>query len=135
MSKYQTEQRQKLLDIFKNSTHQSFSAADILKICGGDDISISAIYRNLKIMEGEGLICKVIDNKRPEAFYHYVNPHSCVGVIHLKCESCENTYHLNKHVSTMIINIAKDEMGFSISNTAPFLYGKCENCSQINAAD
>ncbi len=131
MSKYQTEQRQKLLDLFKNSGHQSFSASDILNKFGNDDISISAIYRNLKTMENEGLICKVVDNKRPESLYHYINPKSCLGVIHLKCENCENTYHLNRHISDMIMNMAKDDLKFTVSNTSAFLYGKCDNCSQI----
>ncbi len=132
MSRYQTEQRQKLLEVFKNSEHKSFSASDILKKCGNDDISISAIYRNLKIMESEGLICKVVDNKKSEALYHYVNPNSCVGIIHLKCEDCENTYHVNKHISNMIFELAKEDLRFTISDTSAFLYGKCDNCSQIN---
>ncbi len=133
MSKYQTEQRGKLLELFKTSEHQSFSASDIFKKYANDDISISAIYRNLKTMENDGLICKIVDNKRGEALYHYVNPDKCLGVIHLKCEECENTYHLNKHISTMIMNIAKDDLKFSISNSSAFLYGKCDKCSQIEA--
>ncbi len=132
MSKYNTEQRQKMLELFKNSEHQSFSAGDILEKCGNDDISISAIYRNLKTMENEGLICKVIDNKRPEALYHYVNPQICHGIIHLKCENCQNTYHLNRHISAMLINLAEDEFKFSVNGSAAFLYGKCDNCSQIS---
>ncbi len=133
MSKYQTEQRQKILEAFKNNEHNSFSAQDILKKCGNDDISISAIYRNLKIMEEEGLICKVVDNKKSEALYHYVKPDVCFGVIHLKCETCEKTYHLNKHISNMLINIAKDELDFNVSESSAFLFGKCDNCSQIKA--
>ncbi len=132
MSKYNTEQRQKLLQHFKNSGHQLFSAADLLKMFGSENISISAIYRNLKTMENEGLISRVIDNKRTEAMYQYVNPNSCVGIIHLKCENCENTYHINKHISNMIMGMAKDELNFTVSATSAFLYGKCENCSQIS---
>ncbi len=131
MSKYQTEQRQKLLEVFKGSDNQSFSASDIIKKCENDDISVSAIYRNLKSMENDGLICKVMDNKRSEALYHYVNPDNCVGVIHLKCENCENTYHINKHISNMIMNLAKEDFKFSINSKTAFLYGICDNCSQI----
>ncbi len=131
MNKYNTEQRQKLLEFFVNSEHQSFSAADILEKCSNYDISLSAIYRNLKLMEDEGIICKVVDNKKSEALYHYIKPLSCVGVIHLRCECCKNTYHINKHISNLIFNIAKDELNFSINSTTAFLQGKCESCSQI----
>ncbi len=132
MSKYQTEQRQKLLNFFKNSEQESFSVSDIQKNFDYEDISVSAIYRNLKTMENEGLICKVIDGKKAEALYHYVNPDICLGVIHLKCDSCDKTFHLNKHISSMVINYAKDELKFSINGLSAFLYGKCDNCSQNN---
>ncbi len=120
-----------LLRLFKSGGHRSLSAADIFKECENEDISLSAIYRNLKTMEDEGLICKVAGNRKSEAYYHYVNPHSCVGVVHLKCECCENVFHLNTHVSNFIFNFVQDEMGFTINNKSAFLLGKCGNCSQI----
>ncbi len=131
MSRYQTEQRNKLLDLFKNNGHQSFSAYDILDLFDNEEISLSAIYRNLKSMEKDGVICKVSDGKTTGTHYHYVNPHSCVGVIHLKCDSCDNTYHLDRNISALIFNYAKDENNFKINNASAFLYGKCEICSQI----
>ncbi len=132
MSRYKTEQRQKLLEIFKNNGHQYLSASDIQKKCSNEDISLSAIYRNLKSMEQDGLISKVIDGQKSEAHYHFVDPDCCVGSIHLKCESCDRVYHLNRHISNMIFGFAKDELNFSINNVAAFLQGKCENCSQIH---
>ncbi len=130
MAKYNTEQRQLMLDIFKYSGHQTLSAADIMKLCGEEDISISAIYRNLKMMESEGVISKVVDKNRPKTLYHYVDPKQCSGVIHLKCEECENTYHLNRHISDMLYGLVRDQLNFSISESSAFLYGKCNNCSQ-----
>ncbi len=132
MSKYETEQRNMLLELFKNSDHQSLSANDILKHFTDEKISISAIYRNLKQMEHDGLICKVNTKGRSEALYHYVNPHSCVGIIHLICQNCENTYHVNRHVSAMIFNMASDEFNFSITSTGTFLYGLCNRCQTTN---
>ncbi len=129
MSKYKTEQRQKLLELFKKSDHQTFSARDILSQFHSEEISISAIYRNLKEMEKQGLICKVNEKGRAEALYQYVHPQSCVGIIHLKCDNCGNTYHINRHVSNMVLNMASDELNFKINNSAAFLYGLCGNCS------
>ncbi len=128
MSKYQTEQRQKLLKLFKMSDHQTLSARDILDKFNNEEISISAIYRNLKEMEKEGHICKVVEKGRSEALYQYVHPHSCVGIIHLKCENCDNTYHINRHISHMIINLANDDFNFTIKDTSAVLYGLCNTC-------
>ncbi len=131
MSKYRTEQREKLLALFKDSAHRSYSASDILNEFGEDVISISAIYRNLKKMEEDGLICKLAGKGRAEAAYHYVDPCECVGIVHLKCEHCDKTYHINRHISNMLIGMAKDDFNFSINHSGAFLYGKCEHCSQI----
>ncbi len=128
MNKYQTDQRQKLLQLFQNSGHDYFSALDIFNSLNSEDISMSAIYRNIKDMENEGVICKVNEKGRQEALYHYVNPESCLGVVHLKCEKCKNTYHLNRHISNMITCIAKDVFNFSLNNAGAFLYGVCDKC-------
>ncbi len=130
MGKYQTDQRQKLIELFKSSGHQPYSASDILKKFDDESISVSAIYRNLKDMEQEGLICKLTQKGRSEAIYYYVNPESCVGIVHLKCEVCETVYHLNRHISNILIAAAKDDFNFSINRSGVFLHGKCELCSQ-----
>ncbi len=131
MNKYQTEQRQKLTQLFACSGHRSLSAGDVLQALGEQEISLSAIYRNLKEMEKEGIICKVAQKGHAEALYHYVDPQSCYGIIHLKCDSCEEIYHLNRHVSAMILGMAHEEFGFVPNQTGAFLYGKCKNCSQV----
>ncbi len=130
MIKYQTEQRKILLDLLEESGHRTFCVNDIHRELAYTNISISAIYRNLAELEKQGLVCKVNDKKRNGAFYQYVDPNSCKGVIHLKCQECQATFHLNRHVSQMIIGLASDEHNFFVDNSSAVLYGKCDNCSQ-----
>ncbi len=132
MNRYQTEQRKKLLKLFKDREHCSLSAQDVYNELADKEISMSAIYRNLADMENEGLICRVEEKNRTGALYHYVNPSSCVGIIHLKCRSCDCTVHLNEHISKMVIGIARDDYKFNVNNCGAYIYGQCENCSQIN---
>ena len=132
MIKYQTEQRKILLDLFQQDNHKTYSAHDILLELPDAGISLSAIYRNLKALEKEGVICKSNDPKQTEARYHYISSQDCVGIIHLKCEVCDKTYHLNRHVSNMIFELAKDDINFSLNKSGAFLYGKCDNCLQID---
>ncbi len=130
MSKYKTEQRKKLITLFENSPHRTLSAQDIASSFDEQEVSISAIYRNLSEMVAEGLLCKVSGQNRSGSLYQYVDPEHCAGVVHFKCECCDATFHLDRNISQMIINIAKDHHGFSVNGSAAFLYGKCANCSQ-----
>lgn len=130
MSKYQTEQRKKLISLFKNKQHHTLSVHDIYLALEENDISMSAIYRNLSEMVNEGLLCKVSEQNRSGSLYQYVDPDHCAGIIHFKCESCDATFHLDKSISQMIISIAQEHHGFTVNGSSAFLYGKCENCSQ-----
>ncbi len=130
MAKYQTEQRKRLISFFENSNHRTLSAQEIYSELGDQDISISAIYRNLAEMEKDGLLCKISEKNRQGALYQYVNPDTCMGIIHLKCQSCQSTFHLNKHVSQMIIGLAQDDFNFTVNDAAAVIYGQCKNCSQ-----
>ena len=129
MIKYQTGQRKVLLSLFEKETHRTYSAYDILEALPDSGISLSAIYRNLKAMENEGVICKASGPKDTEARYHYLNKKECVGIIHLKCETCNQIFHLNRNISNMIFAFAKDDLDFSLNQAGAFLYGKCSNCS------
>ncbi len=130
MSKYKTEQRKILVDFFENNNHRSVSAQEIFVELAEHGISKSAIYRNLSEMENEGFITKLREKNRNGSLYQYNDLHNCVGIIHLKCQVCESTFHLNRHISHMVLNLAKDENGFTINDTSAFLYGQCANCSQ-----
>lgn len=119
-----------MLDLFESSPHLSLSAHDIAQELLSDGISLSSIYRNLAAMVQKGLLCKTGEKSRAGALYHYVNPESCSGIIHLKCQHCNATYHIDKCVSDMIFAMAEKNLQFQINKSSPFLFGKCANCSQ-----
>ncbi len=130
MSKYNTDQRRILTEFFKNGNHKSFSVQDIFAEISKFGISMSAIYRNLTEMENAGIICKVFEKNRTGALYQYVDQDNCKGIIHLKCQSCDQTFHLNRHLSQMLTGMAKDEYNFTINTSLAFLYGKCDECNE-----
>lgn len=132
MSKYRTEQRKKLITLFENNQHRTFSVQDIATALSEQDVSMSAIYRNLSEMVNEGLLCKVSEKNRSGSLYQYVDPEHCAGIIHFKCESCDATFHLDRNISQMIIGIACDQHAFAVNGASAFLYGKCEKCARKN---
>ncbi len=131
MSKYNTEQRRQLMNLFEASPHKTLSAQDIITEIGEDNISVSAVYRNLSQMRKDGLLCRINAKSNVGATYQYINPEICKDVVHLKCQDCDTTIHLNKHVSQLIFAVANEEHGFKISGMGAYLYGKCDKCSQI----
>ena len=130
MSKYKTSQRKKLIDYFESNIHHTLSAQDIYVQLKEQGISLSAIYRNLAEMEKDGVICRVSENNRYGVLYQYTNKDECAGAVHLKCENCSTTLHLNSNIAHMMTGFVKDEYGFAINCSNTFLYGKCEKCSQ-----
>ena len=129
MTKYQTEQRKKLVSFFKEKCHQTFSALDVYEQLKSENISKSSVYRNLAMMEQEGILHKVSEKNRKEVLFQYAKLDSCQDVIHLKCETCHEVLHFDKHLSKMITNIARDNHFFNVNNHL-MLYGECETCSQ-----
>ncbi len=111
--------------------HESFSARQIAEKLKDDDVSVSAIYRNLSSMEKDGLLCRVTNTANREALYQYIDPDVCVGVVHLICDNCSATYHLDRNVSKMMCSMALDSFGFSVNKQKAVIYGLCNNCSQI----
>ncbi len=128
---YLTDQRKNLLALFKANLHESFSAKQIYKALDDESISISAIYRNIATMEKDGLLCRVASSTNREALYQYLDPHSCAGVIHLVCDKCSKTQHLDKEVSNILIGTANENFGFKVNEQMVMIYGLCKNCSQI----
>ncbi len=82
-------------------------------------------------MAREGLLRRVATENTKEALYQYIDPKSCLGVVHLVCDKCSKTHHLNRRVSELVKNMAIDDFGFVVSEHKAIIYGTCENCSQI----
>ncbi len=128
---YTTDQRKILFSFFKENIHESFSVKQLELILGNEGISRSAIYRNIALLEDEGVLCRVANDKNRETLYQYIDPDKCSGVIHLKCDRCTATHHLNKYASEMISGLALENFGFIVNTQKAVIYGLCENCSQI----
>ncbi len=126
MTKYNTTQRREIEKLFFENLHTTLSAKQIHEKL--PQMSISTIYRNLSSMQRDGLI-SVVKTDDKESGYHYLDPQSCIGIIHLICSECKSTYHIDKNISKMLVDIAKDSIGFNISKENISLYGKCKECS------
>ncbi len=130
MAKYMTKQRKILLDYFSRHTHEALSAKQIADALGEDQISASAVYRNLAALEEDGLLKRISKPGSHEAFFQYTDDSECHDKLHLSCRKCGKMFHMNTSGAEMLIRtIAKNE-GFSVDRSETVLYGICEACQK-----
>lgn len=130
MAKYETEQRKKLHDFFAGHPHEFFSAKEIFDSLEGEDISKSAVYRNLSEMEQDKLLRRYSKPGSRETFYQYTGKKSCQDHIHLSCKSCGRVIHLDTVDTANLVENAASHKGFMIDKQETVLYGICDSCQR-----
>lgn len=130
MSKYMTKQRRSLLGYLSQHADETLSAKQIEEALSHEGISISAVYRNLSELEKEGKIRRVNQSGSREVYYQYTDSDHCRECLHLSCEKCGKTYHMNNAGAQMLIqNLARDD-DFTIDKAHTVLYGICRDCRE-----
>ena len=125
---YKTKQRQALLDNLEQHTHEELSAGEIAETLAQQDISRSAVYRNLATLEQEGALRRSTRAGSRETVYQYSGSEACRACLHLSCTKCGRTFHMN-HLSAedLIRNVDLAE-GFAVDRAETVLYGVCSDC-------
>ena len=130
MPKYMTKQRKALLDFLSRHADEEPSAKKIAELLNDDSISISAVYRNLSALEQEGKIRRVPKSGSREVFYQYTDSAHCKECLHLSCEKCGKTYHMNTESAAMLIQNLASSDEFTIDKAHTVLYGVCKDCRE-----
>lgn len=128
MAKYKTEQRKLLLDLFSAHPHEMFSASEISSRLGCENVSISAVYRNVSALEAEGLLRRCTKAGSRTAFYQYTATEDCREHIHLTCTSCGKVIHMSNGDSDLLAKNARKYKDFSLDRCETVLYGICGKC-------
>ena len=128
MARYTTKQRRILLDFFSSHTHETLCAKEIADAIGEDQISTSAVYRNLAEMEEDGLLKRTSKAGSHEAFFQYTDNAQCFEQVHLSCKCCNRVFHMSKAIADRLFNTVAEEEGFAIDRSHTVLVGICKNC-------
>ena len=83
MAKYLTKQRGRLIEYLSSHTDEQITARQIADALTADEISVSAVYRNLSAMEKEGLLKRSAAENTKEAFFRYMGSDKCKNSLHL----------------------------------------------------
>lgn len=127
MPKYMTKQRKLLTDYLSQHTDESLSAGQIAQALS-DQISKSAVYRNLSDMEAEGKLHRVGGGGGREVIYRYSDEHRCSGCLHLSCKKCGKTVHMEKRIADELVSSVAASDHFSIDKSETVIYGICADC-------
>lgn len=121
-----------LLDFLEQNHDSQKTAQEIAKAIADENISVSAVYRNLSELEAEGRIHKFTRAGVRDAYYQYIDSDSCREKLHLSCEKCGKTFHASENASAALLELLSDKDEFSIDKSNTILYGLCKNCRKEN---
>ncbi len=130
MPKYMTKQRKLLLEYLSRHADEKLTARQIEQALSGEGVSISAVYRNLSELEKDGRLRRVGQSGSREAVYQYADEAHCKDRLHLSCEKCGRTYHMNLPGAEMLINNLAQSDEFTIDKANTVLYGVCRECKE-----
>ena len=128
MKKYDTRQRDYLISFLNQHPDQLLSVRQIAQELCAQQISLSAVYRNLSQLEAEGLIRKSVKPGSREAYYQYVGAEDCHSHLHLSCTRCGKTFHMDAAHTAQLTRAMSELDGFDLDILETVLYGICQNC-------
>ncbi len=130
-AKYETKQRHLLMAFFASHPDEAVPVSIIASTLADAGVSKASIYRNLSILENEGVIRKEAKGGFREASYRYLKAARCRQHLHLACTKCGKTFHLDLPATERLINSVQNDAQFEIDSTSTVLYGICSSCKGI----
>lgn len=126
---YSTEQRNILLSFLKTNPDTMFSPKQIEEALAMENISRSAVYRNLAALEAEQKIKRCTKTGCKETFYQFFDLAECKNHIHLSCTACGKIFHMENKIAETLVSQVVTKEGFQINKGETTLYGLCKNCA------
>ncbi|MFI3115739.1 MAG: transcriptional repressor [Clostridia bacterium] len=127
MSNYSTKQRELLISFLKKHPDEFFSASSLLENL--ENISKSAIYRNLTLLEEEKKIRRVEIKNEREKFYQFIEHDDCVGKLHLHCDKCDQIFHMTTPLTKHILLDIEENIDFYVNERETIVHGVCKKCN------
>ena len=130
MTKYATRQRKALLQYLHSHADEQLTARQIGEALSGEEISASAVYRNLAALEEAGQVRRLSKSGAREIFFQYAGAEHCRDCLHLSCKKCGKTIHMDADEAERLIQSVAICDKFKIDKTDTVLYGVCGECQQ-----
>jgi Fur family ferric uptake transcriptional regulator len=131
-----TNQRQKILEIFKDHPEEHHLSAEEIykKLSGrGENIGISTIYRALHLMVELGFLRELglAENKK----YYELNAASFDQHHHLVCVQCGDIQEFSGEMITEVGAGEAEKCGFAVLSCQFTVYAVCPHCCRVQRDD
>ena len=107
---------------------RQMTARQIADALTQENISLSAVYRNLSDLEADGLLKRSVREGTRDVFYQYIAAEECKDSLHLSCRVCGKSIHLGDAEAERLLDSTLKSTGFQIDKTETILYGVCADC-------
>lgn len=131
MAKYITKQRKILQEYLSQRLDLELSAKQVAEDLADQNVSLSAIYRNLSQMEAEQQVVFCYKEGSRELFFRYINGEDCASCLHISCKICHETNHLSEEESRKLRESMKENYQFHLDFQTTVFYGICKTCQQM----
>lgn len=133
MAAYNTKQRAAILDTLSRYSGDGVTIKQLLQMLDEDGVKIgqSTLYRRIKGFEDEKLVRSYqLDG---EVYYEIIPQGGCVEHLHLVCEKCHKTIHMDCEFMDEFTDHVRKEHGFLIDKPRSVIYGICKECAKNEA--
>lgn len=125
---YQTDHQRKIQQYFMKHPNQGFTPKMICDVFA-DSIHQATVYRNLARLEEAKIVRKVYLPNQENYTYQYIGC-DCTSHLHLICQKCGKTIHLECEKSFDFLNHVMQEHQFNVDRYQSIIVGLCKECCQ-----
>lgn len=127
----QTKQRKMIIEVFMENQGRHLTPDEMFALVREKDsnIGIATVYRNLKLLDEQGVIKKLlIDEGGGSAFYELQTHGEIHSHHHLICKKCGSVSDFQDDLLDAIEKIIEITSHFEIHDHKVSFYGICMNC-------
>ena len=131
-----TRQKKLIIDCLIHNDGTHLTAEEIYnRICDTDQrISIATVYRNLRLLEEQGVVEKVLVSDDSLSYYELSENNQPHSHHHLVCRKCGRIFDFEADLLESLEKMIEETKGFSIEDHRAVFYGVCRECREKEKA-
>lgn len=129
-----TKQKRLIIDCLNKYGSNHMTAEELLNLIHRQDdkISIATVYRNLRLLEEQGLVRKVFVSDDATAYYEAADNAKTHSHHHLICRQCGAIIDFEEDLLESAEKIIEQTKGFTIQDHRVTFFGICAACNEKN---